>query len=177
MSEIKKIEQDGELEYYFNFADGNEQPRVILLQLSFTPFEEEEEAWDERFIYTICYGYAGGGIQSDWLFKQDIDGSIFYGDCSGDEWKGVRKYERDIGYSGNDVDINKEWSDFDSQAYQKLMSYWGDFFCESKESDTITIQNKYFNELSDEGVAWSDDFDHDILIDCSGIWNLLTKFD
>ena len=62
-------------------------------------------------------------------------------------------------------------------AYQKLMSYWDEFFCESEEDDIITIQDKYFDELSDNAEAWSDDFDHDTLRDCSGIWNLLTTFE
>ena len=79
--------------------------------------------------------------------------------------------------SGHDASVNKEWSDLDSQAYEKLMSYWERFFCECEESDFYTIQDEYFNELSDEGVTWSDNFDHDILYDCTSIWNFLTIFE
>ena len=177
--EVKRIEQDGDPNYYFNFGESKlkEKPRVILLQQSFKAFDEEGESWDNRITYSVCYGHSGKGLQSDWLFKQDQDGYIFYGDCSGDEWKGVRQYEGDIGYGGNDASINKEWSDLDSQAYEKLMSYWERFFCESEESDFYTIQDEYFNELSDEGVTWSDNFDHDILYDCTGIWDFLTIFE
>ena len=57
------------------------------------------------------------------------------------------------------------------------MSYWEGFFCECEESEDYTIHDEYFNELSDDGVAWSDDFDHDILRDCTGIWNFLTIFE
>ena len=103
--------------------------------------------------------------------------SYFYGDCSGYEWKGIRQYDKNNGYGGEDTDVNNEWSDFDAQAYQKPMSYWDEFFCESEEDDIITIQDKYFDELSDNEEAWSDDFDHDTLRDCSRIWNLLTKFE
>ena len=175
MDEVKRIEQNGDPEFYFNFK--GEQPRVILLQLNFKPYDDEGESWDENITYSVCYGYAGGGIQGDWLFKKDLNGSYFYGDCSGDEWKGVRQYDKNNGYGGEDTDVNNEWSDLDAQAYQKLMSYWDEFFCESEEDDIITIQDKYFDELSDNEEAWSDDFDHDTLRDCSGIWNLLTTFE
>lgn len=176
MDEVKRIEHDGDPEFYFNFA--GEQPRVILLQLNFKAYDEEGESWDDNIAYCICYGYTGGGIQGDWLFKRDLDGYYFYGDSSGDEWKGVREYKGgDVGYGGDDADINKEWSDLDAQAYQKLMSYWVEFFCESEEDEIITIQEKYFNKLSDEESDWSNGFDHDILRDCSEIWNLLTTFE
>ena len=73
--EVKRIEQDGDPDYYFNFGENKlkEQPRVILLQLSFKAFDEEGESWDNRIIYSVCYGHAGRRLQSNWKLKQHQD--------------------------------------------------------------------------------------------------------
>lgn len=174
---IKRLEPDGALRFFFDLSGGPESPRVLLLQQAFRAFDAEGEDYeDENVTYSLCYGYSGGGVQTDFLFKQDFinGGTVYYGDCSGDEWKGARDYAKDAPYE-IDVEKNLTWTDYDSYAYEILMSNWEEFFEEDENGDDILLKVEHF-DLLDGGVARSDEFDDDCLYDFSGIWNFLTSY-
>ena len=174
---IKRLEADGGLRFFFDISGGPERPRVLLLQQAFTAFDSEGEPYeDESVTYSVCYGYSGGGVQSDFLLKQDFvnGGTVYYGDCSGDEWKGARDYSKDAPY---EIDIEKDlsWTDYDSSAYELLMSNWEQYFEEDESGENILLKSEHLHLLQ-SGVAQSEHFDNDCLYDFSGIWNFLTSY-
>ena len=151
--------------------------KLLLLQQAFRAFDAQGEAYEDAVItYSVCYGYSGGGVQTDFLFKQNFvnGGTVYYTDCSGDEWKGARQYSKDLPY---EIDIDKDltWHDYDSTAYELLMSNWEEYFQEDEDGDDIILRAEHL-DLLDGGTAQSDDFDNDCLWDFSGIWNFLTSY-
>jgi hypothetical protein len=173
---IARVEATGELCFFFDLQGGIEKPRVILLQQAFTAFNLANQPYeDEKILYSICYGYSGGGAQSDYLFKHNhVDGAIYYSDSSGDEWKGARAYSKESPFETN-VDKDLTWMDYDSEAYSQLMSNWDKYLEEHENGDDITLRADYLALLKN-GLAQSDNFDHDCLWNFSGIWNLLTSY-
>ena len=174
--EINRLELYGELMFFFYCTDGSKNPRCLLMQQAFTAIDSEGEHWDEKVIYSVCYGYSGGGVQSDFLFKQDFVnwGTIYYGDCSGDEWRGARDYSKESPY---EIDVEKDltWTEYDSHAYEVLMSNWDAYFEISEAGDDILLKEEHLRLLQ-EGSMSSDGFDNDCLQDFSGIWNFLTSY-
>ena len=110
------------------------------------------------------------------MFKQDFVnwGTIYYGDCSGDEWRGARDYSKESPY---EIDVEKDltWTEYDSYAYEILMSNWDAYFEISEAGDDILLKEEHLRFLQ-EGSMSSDRFDNDCLQDFSGIWNFLTSY-
>lgn len=174
---IKRLEPDGGIRFFFDLSGGLERPRILLLQQAFRAFDSEDEPYeDENITYSVCYGYSGGGVQTDFLFKQDFvnGGTVYYGDCSGDEWKGARDYSKDAPY---EIDVEKDitWTDYDSYAYELLMSNWEKYFEIGQDGDNILLKEEHLAFINN-GSTSSDGFDNDCLNDFSGIWNFLTSY-
>jgi len=176
----KDISPKGKYKYYFNLSQGLGKPRVMILQQDFIRVNANgEEIFNggEVITYSVCYGYSGGGIQGDFLFKQDFTegGIISYCDCSGGQWNGARTYSSQTNTYSDEVQC-PTWDDLDQKAYTYLMDNWSKFF-QDHPNGVDFIPNKDLIKSTDfTGVFSSKDFDEDCLYDFTGIWNFLTLY-
>ncbi len=184
---VEELCQCSEPRYYFNLNQGQHQPRVLILQQDFIGLDKNKNQIGSNVItYSICYGYSGGGIQSDFLFKEETSHHriIFYSDCSGGEWHGAKKTEP---YSrAEELDSKKlkdrtglslEWSKTDEFAYSEIMKKWNDFFEEDHEKDIYIANKNIIGHKDFKGISSSDDFPTECLYDFSEIWNFLTLYE
>ena len=184
---VEELCQCGEPRYYFNLNKGQQQPRVLILQQDFIGLDKNKNQIGSNVItYSICYGYSGGGIQSDFLFKEECSHYriIFYSDCSGGEWHGAKKTEP---YSrAEELDSKKlkdrtglslEWSKTDEFAYSEIMNKWNDFFEEDHEKDIYIANKNIIGSKDFKGISSSDNFPTECLYDFTEIWNFLTLYE
>ena len=118
----ESIKANSKVRYYFNLSQGINRPRVILFQKDFVKTNEKGENLfeDEVITYSVCYGYSGGGVQADFLFKNDESDIISYSDCSGGQWNGTREYSSET--NSYSVESNSSpWNSLDQKAYDDLI--------------------------------------------------------
>ena len=137
----------------------------------------DSEGEETQEIAAIAYGYAGGQVQSDFLFRRD--GNTFtwyYSDCSGGEWKGARTTPSGSHLYTEELSEYAEWSEQDQAVQVMLEGLWDDFFALDDNGDT-TVSDYIFDKYKkDETSAHTDGFDMDVLWDISPITNFTTQY-
>ena len=171
------FEPDGEIEYFFDLTGGAKQPRALILQQNFRSENESSGTQKHNLItYSACWGYSGGGIQTDFLFKQDLtnSGLIYFTDCSGGEWHGCRKYSNQRS-QWIEVQCDLSWEKNDYIAEEIIMSQWSKYFTLCKNECDVLLKPNLLNGARSTIIA-SDKFNYNFLQDASKIWNFRTLY-
>ena len=75
-----------------------------------------------------------------------------------------------------EVDEVPEWTEQDSECYEKLMELRDEYFTEG-DDELTTVKDAAFKEhRQSDSLASRDGFDIDVLYDISPIWNLTTQY-
>ena len=137
----------------------------------------DSEGEETQEIAAVAYGYAGGQVQSDFLFRRDGNSSAwYYSDSSGGEWKGARTTPSGSHLYTEELSEYAEWSEQDQALQVMLEGIWDDFFALDENGD-ITVSDYIFNQYKkDETLAHTDGFDMDVLWDISPVTNFTTQY-
>lgn len=170
---ISRLKAEGELLYFFEWEKG-EQPRKMLLQQKFQALDSEGGAYEDmHLLYTICYEYTSEGIQASYLFKSNYldyfseDDTVYYSDRFDYGWKGARN---NPSYQ-TDIDTDLTWHEYDTQAYELLMSNWDTFFEQDSARGVIRLKPEYMPAPWPGGYLMSEGWDDERIENYSAIFD------
>lgn len=173
---ISRLKAEGELLYFFDWEKGG--PQAMLLQQKFQALDSEGGAYEDMlFLYTVCHGYTSEGIQVSYLFKLDYlnycyggkNDTVYYSDRFDYEWKGARNDSKYPPYQ-TDIVTDLTWHEYDTQAYELLMSNWDTFFEQDSARGVIRLKPEYMPEWPG-GCLASEGWDDEGIIAYSAILN------
>lgn len=166
-----------EIHFFCDFSDKSHARLAAAVLYIVVEGYIDSEGEKTQEIAAIAYGYAGGQVQSDFLFRRDgTRGFWFYSDSTGGEWKGARTTPLGSHLYTEELSECSDWSEQDQALQIMLEGLWDEFFTLDDNGDTTVSDYIFDKHKKDETQAYTDGFDMDVLWDISPMTNFLSQY-